>query len=159
MPFQRTKHNITFKVSQTSHTRPSFHYVNANLVRHRRNKVETGKDVMPSLWSWLTWVNIEHVKKKQWLVGWLVVLGFNATLTTKVISWRSVTHVCFLAFSHQCYHKFSFQSHKLLFSHASAKVRGENTPERSRLNRGSNSQPPGHESNTLTTEPPERGKM
>ena len=32
---------------------------------------------------------------------WLVVLGFNATLTAKVISWRSVTHMCFLAFSHQ----------------------------------------------------------
>ena len=32
---------------------------------------------------------------------WLVVLGFNATLTAKVISWRSVTHMCFLAFPHQ----------------------------------------------------------
>ena len=53
---------------------------------------------------------------------------------------------------------FSFQSHRLLFSHASAEVRGENTPEiKSRLNRGSNSQPPGHESYTLTTEPPGRG--
>ena len=31
-------------------------------------------------------------------VGWLVVLGFKATLTAKVISWRSVTHTCFLAF-------------------------------------------------------------
>ena len=31
----------------------------------------------------------------------LVVLGFNATLTAKVISWRLVTHMCFLAFSHQ----------------------------------------------------------
>ena len=41
--------------------------------------------------------------------GWLVVLGFNATLTAKVIS-------------------FSF--HLLLFSHASSEVRGENTPER-----------------------------
>ena len=30
----------------------------------------------------------------------LVVLGFNATLTAKAISWRSVTHMCFLAFSH-----------------------------------------------------------
>ena len=32
------------------------------------------------------------------LVGWLVVLGFNATLTAKVISWQSVTHMfpCFL---------------------------------------------------------------
>ena len=31
----------------------------------------------------------------------LVVLGFNATLTAKVISWRSVRHMCFLAFSLQ----------------------------------------------------------
>ena len=69
--------------------------------------------------------------KKNWtLYGWLVVLGFNATLTAKVISWRSVTHMCFLAFPHQYYHNFSFQSHRLLFSHASAEVRGENTPER-----------------------------
>ena len=37
----------------------------------------------------------------RFLGGWLVVLGFNATLTIKVISWRSVTHMCFLAFSHQ----------------------------------------------------------
>ena len=34
-------------------------------------------------------------------LDWLVVLGFNATLTAKVISWRSMTHMCFLAFSHQ----------------------------------------------------------
>ena len=64
------------------------------------------------------------------LVGWLVVLGFDATLTAKVISWRSVTQMCFLAFSHQYQHNFSFQSHRLLFSHTSAEVRGENTPER-----------------------------
>ena len=38
-----------------------------------------------------------------------------------------MTHMCFLAFSHQ---HFSFQSHRLLFSHASAKVRGGNTAER-----------------------------
>ena len=31
------------------------------------------------------------------------------------------------------------------------------TGKKSRLNRGSNSQPPGHESNTLTSEPPGRG--
>ena len=30
--------------------------------------------------------------------------------------------------------------------------------KKSRLNRGSNSQPPGHESDTLTTEPPWQGK-
>ena len=61
---------------------------------------------------------------------WWVVLGFNATLTAKVISWQSMTHMCFLAFSHQYYKNFSFQSHRLLFSHATAKVRGENTPKR-----------------------------
>ena len=64
------------------------------------------------------------------MLDWLVVLGFNATLTAKVISWRSVTHMCFLAFSHKYQHNFSFQSHGLLFSHAFAEVRGENTPER-----------------------------
>ena len=58
-------------------------------------------------------------------LGWLVLLGFNATL----ISWQSMTHMCFLAFSHQYLHNFSFQSHRLLFTHASAGVRGENTPE------------------------------
>ena len=66
---------------------------------------------------------------KEPLVGWLI-RGFNDTLTAKVISWRSVTHMCFLAFSHQYMHNFSFQSHRLLFSHASAEVRDENTPER-----------------------------
>ena len=33
------------------------------------------------------------------------------------------------------------------------------TGKKSRLNRGSNSQPPGHESDTLTTEPPGRGHV
>ena len=46
--------------------------------------------------------------------------------------------------------QISFQSDRLLFSHASAEVRGENTPER---NFTSNSQPPGHESDTFSTEP------
>ena len=51
--------------------------------------------------------------------------------------------------------QISFQSHRLLFSHASAEVRGENTPKNKvHLNLVSNSQPPGHESNTLTTDPP-----
>ena len=46
---------------------------------------------------------IEEPEKRQekYEDGWLVVLEFNATLTAKVISWRSVTHMCFLAFSHQ----------------------------------------------------------
>ena len=40
------------------------------------------------------------------------------------------------------------------FSHASAEVRGK---KKVHLNQGSNSQPPGHESDTFTSEPPELG--
>ena len=44
------------------------------------------------------------------------------------------------------------------FSHASVEVRGEKfTGKKIRLNRGSNSKPPGHESDTLTTEQPGQG--
>ena len=54
--------------------------------------------------------------------------------------------------------QLSFQSHRLLFSYASTEVRGENKPEKKvRLNQVSNPQPPGHESDTLTNEPPGRG--
>ena len=60
------------------------------------------------------------------LLGWLVVLGFNTILTAKV----GDAHDCFLAFSHQYLRNFSLQSHRLLYSHASAEVRGENMPER-----------------------------
>ena len=35
------------------------------LVRRRRKAVETDKDVMRSLWSWLTWANFEHVHKNR----------------------------------------------------------------------------------------------
>ena len=85
---------------------------------------------------------------------------FNATLTAKVISWRLMTHMTvfpgFLTPVDLLTQLF-FQSDRLLFSHSSAEVRGENTPGRTvRLNRRSNSQPPGHESDTLTTEPPGR---
>ena len=48
--------------------------------------------------------------------------------------------------------QFSFQSHRLLFLHASGEVRDEKRPERKFP-----SQPPGHESDTLTFEPPGRG--
>ena len=80
-------------------------------------------------------------------VGWLVVLGFNATLTVKVISWRSVTHMCFLAFSHHYEYRFL----------SKATERRKNARTKVRLNRVSNSQPPGLESDTLTTELPVQG--
>ena len=81
----------------------------------------------------------------------LVVLGFNATLTTKVISWRSVTHMCFLPFSHQYHHNFSFQSHQLLFSYASAEVRGKNKLERKFASTGD--QTHNHQVMSLTRSP------
>ena len=46
-----------------------------------------------------------------------IVLRFNTTLTAKVISWRSVMHMCFLVFllSPQCFQKASFsRSFKVL---------------------------------------------
>ena len=55
----------------------------------------------------------------------LVVLGFNATLTAKVIMAVGEAYVFPGFLTH-----FSLQSHRLLFSHAFAEVRGENMPER-----------------------------
>ena len=52
--------------------------------------------------------------------------------------------------------QLSFQSYWLLFWHASAEVRIRQ--KNVRLNRVSNSQPSGHESDTLTTEPPGRAQ-
>ena len=49
--------------------------------------------------------------------------------------------------------QLSFQSHRLFISHAS-EVRGK---KKVRLNRVSNSQQPGHKSDTLTTELPGQG--
>ena len=69
------------------------------------------------------------------VIGWLVVWGFNATLTAKVMSWRSVIHV-FPGFLTPVLTQISFQSHQLLFSYASAEERGENTPERKILSTG-----------------------
>ena len=56
----------------------------------------------------------------------LVVLRYNATLTAKVISWPSVTHMSvFPGFLKPVLTQISFQSHQLLFPYASAEVRGE----------------------------------
>ena len=45
-------------------------------------------------------VRVKYLKNKTPLIGWLVVLGFNATSTAKVILWRSVTHICVSWLSH-----------------------------------------------------------
>ena len=62
-------------------------------------------------------------------------------------------HMCFLAFSHQYLHHFTFQIHQRLFTDASAEVRGQNTGKKSHLNRGASSQPPGRESNIPLSHP------
>ena len=69
--------------------------------------------------------------------GWLVVLGFNATLTLSQghIMTVGAAHVfpCFLT---PVLTQLSFQSHRLLVSHASREVRGENTLERKFVSTG-----------------------
>ena len=93
-------------------------------------------------------------------MDWLVVLGFNATLTAKVISWRSVTHMCFPGFLTPVLTRLFFPKPPTSFP--TCFYRGERRKyagKKSRLNWGSNLQPPGHESDTLTTEPPRRGKL
>ena len=91
------------------------------------------------------------------MIGWLVVSGFTATLEAKVISWRSVTPV-FPGFLTPILTKLFFPKPPTAF--LTCFCRGERRKyagKKSRLNQGSNSQPPGHESDTLTTEPPGRG--
>ena len=53
--------------------------------------------------------------------------------------------------------RISYQSHQLLFSHASAEVTGENTPERHFASIGSRTNNHQVMSPTRTTEPPRRG--
>ena len=60
---------------------------------------------------------------------WLVVLGFNATLTAKVISWWSVTHYVFPGFLTPVLTQLFFPKLPTTFLTSSAEVRGENTPE------------------------------
>ena len=102
-------------------------------------------------------VNFFKLKSCQgiWSVGWI---GVYATLTAKVISWRWVTHMYILAFSHQDKDNFLFQKPPTTFLTCFSRGdRPKYVGKKVRLNRVSKSQPPGHESDTLTTEPPGRG--
>ena len=88
------------------------------------------------------------------MVGWVVVLRFNATLTAKVISWRLVTHV-FLGFLTPVLTQLFFPKPTTTFLTCFCRdERRKYARKKSRFNGGLNSQPPGHESDTLTTEPP-----
>ena len=79
----------------------------------------------------------------------LVLLGFNVTGTAKVISW----HTCVTWLSNTNTYTTFFLKPLTTFLKC---FRGERR-KKVCLNQVSNSQPPGHESDTLTTEPPRRG--
>ena len=90
-----------------------------------------------------------------WL--YLIVLRFNATITPKFISWRSVTHMCSWL-SHTSTNTNFFPKPPTTFLTCFSRVvRQKYAVKKFRLNRVSNSQPPGHESDMLTTERPKWG--
>ena len=92
------------------------------------------------------------------MVGWLVELGFNATLTAKVISWWSVMHTCFLAFSHTSTNTNFLPKPRTTFLTCFSRVETQKYARKKFcLNRVSNSQPPGYESDMLTAERPRLG--
>ena len=100
-------------------------------------------------------IHIDEFAEDIHILSWLVVLGFHATLTAKVISWQSETHMCFLAFSTPALKQLFFSKPPSTF--LTCFCRGERRKyagKKSRLNQGLNSQPQGHEFDTLTTEPP-----
>ena len=87
----------------------------------------------------------------------LVVLGFNATLTATVVSWRLVTHVSPGFLTPVLTQLFL---RKPLTTFLTCFWRGERRKyarKKSHLNQGWNSQQTGHESDKLTTEPSGRG--
>ena len=84
---------------------------------------------------------------------WLVVLGCNATLTATVIMAVGDAYV-FPGFLTPILKQPFFPKPPTTFLTCFCRDERRNyTGKKSRLNRGSNSQPPGHESDMLTTEP------
>ena len=88
---------------------------------------------------------------------WLDVLGFYVTLTAKVISWRSSqTYVSWL--SHTSTNTTFFPKPPNIFLILCFSKRRKYAGKKVHLNWVSISQPQGHGSDTLTTEPPGQGK-
>ena len=91
-------------------------------------------------------------------LDWLVVLGFNATLTAMIISWR-LGSTCVSWLSHTSTNTTFFPKPPTTF--LTCFSRGERRKyvgKKVHLHRVSKSQPPGHESDTLSTEPAEQGQ-
>ena len=86
---------------------------------------------------------LKHLARLQPFTSWTSLFSVfyhfkklvDATLTAKVISWRSVMYM-FPGYLTPVLTQTSFQSLRLLFSHASAEVRGENTQERNYASTG-----------------------
>ena len=73
------------------------------------------------------------------------------------MSWRSVTHMCRFGFLTPVLTQLFFPKPPTTFLTCFCRAeRRKYAGKKVHLNRGSNSQPPGHESDTLTTEPPGR---
>ena len=87
------------------------------------------------------------------LLGWLVVLRFHATLTAKVIIMAVGDIYVFPGFLTSALTQLFFPKQQITFLTCFCRSeRRRYAGKKSRLNRGSNPQRPGHESDTLTTE-------
>ena len=89
---------------------------------------------------------LDQTRETSFDISWLVVLGFNATLTAQVISWCSVTHM-FPGFLTSPLTQLFFP--KPLTTFLACFCRGERRKYEGKkvpLNQELNSQSPGHES-------------
>ena len=90
--------------------------------------------------------------------NWLLVLGFNATLTGHIMAVGDA--YVFPGFLTPVLAQLLFPKPPTTFNTYFCRgERRKKAGKKSRLNWGSNSQPPGHESDTLTTEPPVQGVL
>ena len=88
------------------------------------------------------------------MIGWLVVLGFDSYGHVMAVRDAYV----FSGFLTPGLTQLFFPKPPTTFLACFCRgVRQKYARKKSRLNGGSNSQPPGHESDMLTTEPPRRG--
>ena len=84
-------------------------------------------------------------------IVWTVVNEFNATMTAEVISWWLVSWLVFPGFLTPVLTQLFFPKPPTTFSHASAEMRGEHTPERKFALTGDQTQ--NHQVRSLTWSP------
>ena len=123
-------------ISEQNFTCPSFTFV--TVINHENNSIQEKSEyaprhIQPRHIANNNLSNKRFVKMSAILIHCLYLrlvgcIEFNTTLTGHIIAVGNA-HV-FPGFLTPVLTQLSFQSHKLLFSHASAEVRGENTSER-----------------------------